>query len=184
MLSGWAKPFIRITYQGKQVSKVDNRDGGSINPVKVDLEKGKRYQIVLEYKNYYGSSDVRLLWSVPEQNRLQKAVEVAKKADVVILNLGLNERLEGEEMRIELEGFSRGDRTNLNLPKTQIDLMNAIYATGKPIVLVLINGSALAVNWASENIPAIITAGYPGQQGGNAVADVLFGDYNPQVVFL
>ncbi|MDD4193420.1 MAG: glycoside hydrolase family 3 C-terminal domain-containing protein, partial [Mangrovibacterium sp.] len=65
------------------------------------------------------------------------------------------------------------------LPKAQEELMEAVYKTGKPVVLVLINGSALSVNWAAENIPAILTAGYPGQQGGNAIADVLFGDYNP-----
>ena len=72
-----------------------------------------------------------------------------------------------------------GDRTHLKLPQTQRDLMQAVAKTGKPVVLVLLNGSALAVNWADENLAAIISAGYPGQEGGNAVADVLFGDYNP-----
>jgi beta-glucosidase len=82
-------------------------------------------------------------------------------------------------MPIQVDGFKGGDRTHLNLPKTQSDLMEALKATGKPIVLVLINGSALSVNYAAENMNAILTAGYPGQEGGNAVADVLFGDYNP-----
>jgi beta-glucosidase len=97
----------------------------------------------------------------------------------VVLVLGLNQRLEGEEMHIEVDGFKGGDRTHLNLPKTQAKLMEAMKATGKPVVLVLINGSALSINYAAENLDAILTAGYPGQQGGNAVADVLFGDYNP-----
>ncbi|MGV8094787.1 MAG: glycoside hydrolase family 3 C-terminal domain-containing protein [Mangrovibacterium sp.] len=122
-------------------------------------------------QGYYGA--------VPQDHMLEQAVETAKKADVVVLALGLNERLEGEEMRIDLDGFKGGDRTHLNLPKAQEELMEAIYKTGKPVVLVLINGSALSINWAAENIPAILTAGYPGQQGGNAIADVLFGDYNP-----
>ncbi len=82
-------------------------------------------------------------------------------------------------MPIQVDGFKGGDRTHLNLPKTQSDLMEAIKATGKPVVLVLINGSALSINYAAENLDAILTAGYPGQEGGNAVADVLFGDYNP-----
>jgi beta-glucosidase len=82
-------------------------------------------------------------------------------------------------MKVEVEGFSGGDRTSLDLPKSQTALMQAISATGKPVILVLINGSALSINWAADKIPAILTAGYPGQQGGNALADVLFGDYNP-----
>jgi beta-glucosidase len=82
-------------------------------------------------------------------------------------------------MPIQIDGFKGGDRTHLNLPKSQEKLMEAVKATGKPVILVLINGSALSVNYAAENMDAILTAGYPGQQGGNAVADVLFGDYNP-----
>jgi len=82
-------------------------------------------------------------------------------------------------MPIQVDGFKGGDLTHLNLPKTQSDLMEALKATCKPIVLVLINGSALSINYAAENMDAILTAGYPGQQGGNAIADVLFGDYNP-----
>jgi len=109
----------------------------------------------------------------------QEAVKTAEKADAVVLVLGLSQRLEGEEMPIEVDGFKGGDRTHLMLPKIQRDLMAAIEKTGKPVVLVLLNGSALAVNWADENLDAILSAGYPGQEGGHAVADVLFGDYNP-----
>src|SRR5690606_37698603 len=96
-----------------------------------------------------------------------------------VLVLGLSQRLEGEEMPLEVDGFIGGDRTHLELPKTQRELMMAIQETGKPVVLVLLNGSALSINWANDNIDAILTAGYPGQEGGHAVADVLFGDYNP-----
>jgi len=178
-ISGWGKPYLKITYQGKDIAGGNHEHSASIEPIEVKLEAGKRYEIEADYKNYYGDATARLLWSVPQNNMLEQAVETAQKADVVILALGLNERLEGEEMKIHLEGFSGGDRTNLDLPKTQRELMKAIYDTGKPVVLVLINGSALSVNWAAENIPAILAAGYPGQQGGNAIADVLFGDYNP-----
>jgi beta-glucosidase len=82
-------------------------------------------------------------------------------------------------MPVYVEGFSGGDRTSLDLPKEQEELIKALKATGKPVVLVLMSGSALSVNWENENLPAILQAWYPGQEGGNAVADVLFGNYNP-----
>ena len=82
-------------------------------------------------------------------------------------------------MTVSTEGFRGGDRTDISLPKGQESLLKAVSATGKPVVLLLLNGSALAVNWASENVPAILEAWYPGEEGGAAIADVLFGDYNP-----
>jgi beta-glucosidase len=97
----------------------------------------------------------------------------------VVLVLGLSPRLEGEEMKVAAEGFAGGDRVSLDIPRAQEDLMRAVAATGKPVVLVLVNGSALAVNWARDHVPAIVEAWYPGQAGGDALADVLFGDYNP-----
>jgi beta-glucosidase len=104
---------------------------------------------------------------------------VAKKADVVVLVMGLSPRLEGEQMRVKVKGFKGGDRLQLGLPDIQVRLMKKIYDLGKPTVLVMLNGSAVAINWAAENIPAIVEAWYPGQAGGKAIADVLFGDYNP-----
>ncbi len=178
-ISGWGKPFLKITYGGKDITGGNHEHSADFNPIEVQMEAGKRYEIEADYENYYGDATARLMWSVPQDNMLLQAVETAQKSDVAVLVLGLNERLEGEEMNIHIDGFSGGDRTSLDLPKAQRDLMQAICKTGKPVVLVLINGSALSVNWASENIPAILTAGYPGQEGGNAIADVLFGDYNP-----
>jgi len=93
--------------------------------------------------------------------------------------MGLSPTLEGEEMPVEVEGFLGGDRTDIALPRPQEELLKRIHALGKPMVLVLLNGSAVAVNWANEKVPAIIEAWYPGQAGGEAIADVLFGDYNP-----
>jgi beta-glucosidase len=109
----------------------------------------------------------------------EEAVRAAKESDAVILVLGLSQRLEGEEMPIKIEGFSGGDRTNLNLPAVQEQLLDAVVSTGKPVIVVLTSGGALSVNKAQEKAAAILLAGYGGQQGGNAVADVLFGDYNP-----
>jgi beta-glucosidase len=93
--------------------------------------------------------------------------------------MGLSPRLEGEEMPVDVPGFKGGDRVDIGLPRPQEELIKAIAATGKPIVLVLLNGSAVAVNWAAEHAPAILTAWYPGQAAGLAIADVLFGNYNP-----
>jgi beta-glucosidase len=107
------------------------------------------------------------------------ALAIARQADVVILCMGLSPRLEGEELKLNLPGFKGGDRTTLDLPKEQEDLIRAVAATGKPIVLVLLNGSALSINWEDQHLPAIVEAWYPGQSGGQAIADVLFGDYNP-----
>jgi beta-glucosidase len=103
----------------------------------------------------------------------------ARQADVVLMLLGLSPRLEGEEMKVEVPGFQGGDRVSLDLPQVQEDLLKQVSALGKPIVLVMLNGSAVAVNWAKAHVPAIVELWYPGQAGGTALADVLFGDANP-----
>jgi beta-glucosidase len=143
------------------------------------LERGKAYNIRIEYSNLHADPQAQLLWAKTDQNHLEGAIEAAKTAEVVVLCLGLSPEIEGEEMPVVLEGFDKGDRSEIKLPESQIKLMQEIYALGKPTVLVLMNGSALAIDWAGENIPAILEAWYPGEFGGNAIADVLFGDYNP-----
>ncbi len=110
---------------------------------------------------------------------IAEAVELTNRSDITVVVAGISPKLEGEEMPVELDGFEGGDRTHLEIPKPMQVLVKSLYATGKPVILVLTGGSALAVNWESEHIPAILQVWYPGQQGGNAVADVLFGDYNP-----
>jgi len=115
----------------------------------------------------------------PADTLQAEAVRVAAQADAVVLCLGLTAQLEGEEMRVAIEGFRGGDRTRIDLPASQERLLERIVAVGKPTVLVLLNGSALAVNWAEQHVPAIVEAWYGGQAAGSALADVLFGDYNP-----
>ncbi len=115
----------------------------------------------------------------PSDEMISEALNIAKTADVVIMCMGITPRLEGEEMRVNAEGFSGGDRTRIDLPDIQQELIKKVHALGKPVILVLLNGSAIAVNWEKENISAIIEAWYPGQAGGQAIADVIFGDYNP-----
>ena len=178
-ISEWSKPYMTVEIEGGKNTGGKNNHHPRIRSQKIQLEAGKKYKIEVKYQNFYGDAIAQLLWSEPEENILQEAIQTANQADAVVLVLGLNERLEGEEMKVEAEGFEGGDRTSLNLPANQEELMKAMIATGKPVILVLINGSALSINWANDNVPAILTAGYPGQQGGNAIADVLFGDYNP-----
>ncbi|MBK7030661.1 MAG: glycoside hydrolase family 3 C-terminal domain-containing protein [Bacteroidales bacterium] len=109
----------------------------------------------------------------------EEAIQLARISDMVVFVGGISPNLEGEEMDVKVEGFAGGDRTTLDIPVSQQKLLEELSKTGKPIVLILTNGSALSVPWAKEHIPAIVEAWYPGQEGGNAVADVIFGKYNP-----
>ncbi|HLK51749.1 MAG TPA: glycoside hydrolase family 3 C-terminal domain-containing protein [Bryobacteraceae bacterium] len=145
----------------------------------VPLEAGRSYAIRLDYHQYVGDAACQLVWARPASVDTHEATEAAAQADAIVLVLGLSPRLEGEEMRVPVEGFQGGDRISLDLPRAQEELLQNIAAGGKPVVLVLLNGSAVAVTWARAHVPAIVEAWYPGQAGGAAVADVLFGDYNP-----
>ncbi|MCS7283625.1 MAG: glycoside hydrolase family 3 C-terminal domain-containing protein [Anaerolineae bacterium] len=150
-----------------------------LHTVEVYLEGGRFYSVRLEYVSRGLDPQVQLLWSPPGFADPERALEAARKADVVIAVMGLSPMLEGEEMPVEVEGFFRGDRTDIGLPAPQEEFLRQLHALGKPVVLVLLNGGALAVTWAAEHIPAILEAWYPGEAGGEAIADVLFGDYNP-----
>ena len=109
----------------------------------------------------------------------EEAVDAARKSDVIVAVVGITAQLEGEESEASDPGFFGGDRTDITLPATQHQLLEALAATGKPLVVVLTSGSAMAINWANEHAAAILEAWYPGEEGGNAVADVLSGAYNP-----
>jgi beta-glucosidase len=122
---------------------------------------------------------VHFKWQPEPVPLRDQAVQIAKQADVVVAFVGLSPSLEGEEMPVHLEGFSGGDRTKIGLPPLQEDLLQAVAATGKPLVVVLMNGSALAVPWAKEHAAAILEAWYPGEEGGAAIAETLSGDNNP-----
>jgi beta-glucosidase len=145
----------------------------------VDLAPGKPRKIRLEFWDTRADAMAQLVWAKPNPHLREEALSAASSADVVVMMMGLSPRLEGEEMQIDVPGFKGGDRVDLGLPSIQEDLIKEVVALRKPVVLVLLNGSAVAVNWASEHIPAIVEAWYPGQSAGTALADVLFGDYNP-----
>jgi beta-glucosidase len=146
----------------------------------LDLEAGRAYEVRLEYFESIRDAEVRLGWRLPgAKDPFDEALAAARAADVVVFVGGLTGDVEGEEMRVSYPGFAGGDRVDIGLPSTQDRLLRALHATGKPVVLVLMTGSAIAVEWAQRNLPAILVAWYPGQQGGSAVADVLFGDVSP-----
>lgn len=170
---------FQVRLEGELVASYN----GSHQPEKrsgpVRLEAGRPYRISVEFSHRSSDAFLRLLWAVPRTDPVREAVEAAGRADAVILVLGLSPRLEGEEMSVPVEGFAGGDRLSLDLPRVQEELLEAVQATGKPVVLVLLNGSALAVNRAAASVPAIVEAWYPGQAAGTALADVLFGDVNP-----
>lgn len=146
----------------------------------VDFEANKSYDITLEYFEADRDAEIRLAWRLPGAKApVDEALDSAKASDVIVFVGGLTGDVEGEEMRVSYPGFAGGDRTDLRLPQGQQKLLEALQATGKPVVLVLTGGSALAVDWAQAKLPAILMAWYPGQRGGSAVADVLFGDVSP-----
>jgi len=148
--------------------------------VDLDLEAGRAYDLKLEYFDAERDAGVRLGWRMPgAKPPFEEALDAARSSDVVVFVGGLTGDVEGEEMKVNYPGFAGGDRTDLRLPATQRKLLEALKDTGKPVVMVLTGGSALAVEWAQENLSAILMGWYPGQRGGTAVGEALFGDYNP-----
>jgi beta-glucosidase len=173
---------VRIYLDGKLIAEDWTEHAPTTVAAEVVLEAGKSYDLKMEYYEGKIGAVAKLAWKPPattDESLHTEAVRTAKQADAVVMVLGLSSRLEGEEMTVREPGFLGGDRTDIGLPARQQKLLEAVVATGKPVVLVLLNGSALAVNWASEHVPAIVEAWYPGEEGGAAIADVLFGDYNP-----
>ncbi len=169
----------RLEFNGVQIINSETQDNPTKIYKKVSLEAGKCYPVQIYFTDTFRMASMKLIWQVPGADLKKEAVVIAGKADIVIMFMGLSPRLEGEEMDVEVNGFKGGDRINLNLPDVQANLIKTIYSLGKPVVLVLLNGSAVSINWEKENIPAILEAWYPGQAAGTAIADILFGDYNP-----
>lgn len=172
---------FEVYLDGKLVVKCPpNVDEPHKNYEFLELKAHQKYQIQFNYiQDHTEYAVTRFTWDVPDENMQAKAIDLARNSDVVVLCMGLSPMLEGEEMKVRVKGFSGGDREDIQLPEVQTELIHEIQKLGKPTVLVLLNGSALAFNWEAENIPAILEAWYPGEAGGKAIADILFGDYNP-----
>ena len=185
-----------LSVDGKQVTQGRGfgNQGVQARMGSVHLEKGKKVALTIEYRLRRGgrrrsggadhcparrSAELQLIWAPAYNGASPDAIAAAKNADVVIAVVGITSQLEGEEMPVNLPGFLGGDRTSIDLPEPEEGLVEAVAATGKPLVVVLMNGSALAVNWESEHANAIIEAWYPGEEGGTAIADTLSGKNNP-----
>jgi beta-glucosidase len=167
---------FRLYVDGKLLA--DSSKGGSPTTA-VHFDDTKPHALRLEYIHHTDSAGIDLSWQAPAAALRAAAVAAAKRADVVVAFVGLSPRLEGEEMPVKLEGFSGGDRTDITLPKTQRDLLEALRDTGVPLVVVLTSGSALAVGDVQQYAKAILEAWYPGEEGGTAIAETLAGDNNP-----
>jgi beta-glucosidase len=175
-----ANGIFRVRLEGVDVTSSYGGDPNEAKLGRVHLEAGKPAALHVEYTPPENAApNARLVWSKSDLRLQPKAIEAAQNADVVIAVLGITSELEGEEMQVSEPGFKGGDRTSLDLPRPEEDLLEAVVATGKPVVLILTNGSALAVNWAKEHANAIVDAWYPGEEGGTAVAETLSGRNNP-----
>ena len=159
---------------------VDSSDPRQRGPKTVDMafEQGHRYAVKIEQTPARGPV-IKFVWTPIIADPLQRAVAAARGADLVIAVAGITSTLEGEEMTVNVPGFVGGDRTSLDMPKDEEDLLKAVKATGRKMVLVLMNGSALSVNWAARNADAMLDAWYPGVEGGTAVARTLSGANDP-----
>jgi beta-glucosidase len=172
--------YFRLSLDGKRVTRANYPHGLETLTGRVQLEAGKPYSLVVEYgKTGNGAPHLRLMWAKIDRNVDPGAIAAAKNANVVLAVVGITSELEGEEMPVSEPGFKGGDRTSIDLPKPEQDLLESVAAAGKPMVVVLANGSALAVNWAKDHANAILEAFYPGEEGGTAVAQTLSGTNNP-----
>jgi beta-glucosidase len=182
--TGWLAPKRSGVYifAGNVTVEIDQRP---VRNEAVPLLKNKKYKIsvTLQVAGSHGGNTIEpsavLTWIESERDYHQEALAAAAQADVIVFCGGISADLEGEALPIDIDGFSHGDRTHLNLPRVQQELLVDLHKTGKPIILVNFSGSALALNWENENLPAIIQAFYPGEATGSALVRLLFGDYNP-----
>lgn len=169
----------RLLIDDKEVLNAWTRNRWGARTYKLETKKDQVYKLVLEYWQGEGKGNVRLRAGNFEQTNYAQLMDKVKDADVILFAGGISPQLEGEEMRVDFPGFNGGDRTSILLPAVQTELMKKLHATGKPVVFVMMTGSAIAIPWENEHIPAIVNAWYGGQSAGTAIADVLFGDYNP-----
>jgi beta-glucosidase len=168
---------FRIWLDNQLIGQAAYANPGRAASKTVHLEAGHVYPVKIDYSLEGSRGYAKFVWHEPGAKK--DYPEVVREADLIVAVLGLTSGLESEEMPIHIPGFAGGDRTNLVLPQAQQDLLEDLAASGKPVVLVLMNGSALAVNWADEHIPGILEAWYPGEEGGTAVAEALAGDFSP-----
>lgn len=169
----------RFTINNREVINAWQRNRWGARTYRLKTKKDSVYNIVLEYWQGDGKANVRLRTGNFEKTDFNLLAKRLSNVDAIVFAGGISPQLEGEEMRVDYPGFNGGDRTTIQLPTVQTSLLKALQSTGKPVIFVMMTGSAIATPWESKNIPAIVNAWYGGQSAGTAIADVLFGDYNP-----
>ncbi len=174
-----ANDGYRIKINDSVMVDVWERNRWGAKQFNLPVKKGNMYKIEMSFRQGGGEAMVKLFGGNYVKTDFTALANRLRDADAIVFVGGISPQLEGEEMPVNYPGFNGGDRTSILLPAAQTELMQALKTTGKPVVFVMMTGSAIATPWESENLPAIINAWYGGQSAGTAVADVLFGDYNP-----
>lgn len=169
----------RFILNGDTVINAWSRNRWGAKTYRLKTKKDSVYKIVLEYWQGDGKGNVKLSAGNYQRTDFNQLTNRHQDADVFLFAGGISPQLEGEEMKVDYPGFNGGDRTSIILPAVQTNLMKALKSSGKPVVFVMMTGSAIAIPWESQQIPAILNAWYGGQAAGTAVADIIFGDYNP-----
>jgi beta-glucosidase len=189
---GQPAPDIKVWIDGKLIITPDIALAGAAvpkcnsgmcaqpgHPVEVDFADTQPHTVRIDYVRSTEDRASSLDWIAPSEPLIDGAVEAARKSDVVVAFVGLSPDLEGEEMAVNYPGFSGGDRTSLNLPAAQQKMLEAVKATGKPLVVVYMTGGEISDPWVDRNADAVVQAWYPGVAGGEAIANVLSGKTNP-----
>ena len=175
-----ADGFSAVSLDGKMIALQYGTRGAEAKLGRVYLERGQKAALEVRYAAMNNAApSAQLIWARVENAPSPAAVAAARQADVVVAVVGITSELEGEEMPVNQPGFLGGDRTSIDLPEPEEALVEGVAATGKPLVVVLMNGSALAVNWINDHANAVLEAWYSGEEGGDAIADTLSGKNNP-----
>ncbi|MDF2191265.1 beta-glucosidase [Paraflavitalea sp. CAU 1676] len=169
----------RFLVDGREVINAWTRNRWGARTYKLSTTANTTYRLVVEYHQIGGKASVQLKAGHFAKTDFQALADRVKDADVIVFAGGISPQLEGEEMRVDYPGFLGGDRTTIALPSVQTALLKSLRSTGKPVIFAMMTGSAIAIPWEAANLPAILNAWYGGQSAGTAIADVLFGDYNP-----
>lgn len=169
----------RLYVNDKMIIDAWLRNRWGARQLQLPVKQDSSYKIVIEFYQNEGNAGIRLKAGNRVKTDFAALAERLKGTDAIVFAGGISPQLEGEEMPVQVPGFNGGDRTTILLPKVQTALLQALHGTGKPVIFVMMTGSAIACPWENEHIPAILNAWYGGQAAGTAIADVLFGDYSP-----
>jgi len=168
---------VRLYLDGHLIT--GSAGGDETQSATVHFDDTHPHDLRLEWEHSGEDQGIHLEWMAPADAQLAEAAKATADADAVVAFVGLSPGVEGEELKVDVPGFMGGDRTDIGLPSSQRKLLETVAASKKPLVVVLMSGSAVALNWAREHADAILVAWYPGEQGGLAVAQTLAGVINP-----